>query len=355
MKKYLVTFLLAITLVPSVALASWWNPISWNIWNIFRSSSLGQQVQEINKDKKAPQKTQTKIATTTVSGNILYCNGLKYNKCPIGQSFVCPENEQEAFCEKDKTSEIKTPKTKDATVPLSVSKTEKLVQPVKAETKTENFNYLVIQVNKSITESVEQSLKLNIEFRTILQSRQQRSLDLQSEFQNHVVESVPKGVNIPNDMNRAIAKQYADDSEFARISIEIESTLIKALNDIIIQNRTFQNKASLSYYTEEQAIFSINKDTNEGYDALIYLNQKTRDNYDKYITFSKKTDSLVSQAVTALKKNADEYENQALLAKTAQPIQQISVPKIEFPKTTNCTLSGDGGAGLQAYVNCITY
>ncbi len=36
-----------------------------------------------------------------------------------------------------------------------------------------------------------------------------------------------------------------------------------------------------------------------------------------------------------------------------------SIPSIstmpQLPKTTSCTISGDGGVGLQAYVNCTTY
>jgi hypothetical protein len=33
MKKYLITFLTFVLLVPQVTLASWWNPLSWNIFN----------------------------------------------------------------------------------------------------------------------------------------------------------------------------------------------------------------------------------------------------------------------------------------------------------------------------------
>ncbi|MDD4900756.1 MAG: hypothetical protein PHS62_01420 [Patescibacteria group bacterium] len=40
---------------------------------------------------------------------------------------------------------------------------------------------------------------------------------------------------------------------------------------------------------------------------------------------------------------------------TSTSYQPIIVPKFEMPKTTNCTISGDGGVGLQAYVNCTTY
>src|SRR3989338_3661800 len=39
-------------IAPQVALAAWWNPISWSVWNIFRPAPKVQQVQ---------------VATTTVA------------------------------------------------------------------------------------------------------------------------------------------------------------------------------------------------------------------------------------------------------------------------------------------------
>ena len=50
-KSYVIIALLAVLIIPSVALASWWNPFSWNIWNWFfhtQTSVVGQQAQQNN-------------------------------------------------------------------------------------------------------------------------------------------------------------------------------------------------------------------------------------------------------------------------------------------------------------------
>lgn len=39
MKKYLSILVLTVFIIPSVAFASWWNPFTWKIWNIFNRSS----------------------------------------------------------------------------------------------------------------------------------------------------------------------------------------------------------------------------------------------------------------------------------------------------------------------------
>ena len=33
----LIIILLTVLIIPSVALAAWWNPFSWSVWNIFFS------------------------------------------------------------------------------------------------------------------------------------------------------------------------------------------------------------------------------------------------------------------------------------------------------------------------------
>jgi len=58
MKKYLLILLLAIFIIPSIAFASWWNPLSWSIWNIFRPTPHAQV-------QIATTITPTTVATTT--------------------------------------------------------------------------------------------------------------------------------------------------------------------------------------------------------------------------------------------------------------------------------------------------
>lgn len=109
--KFLIILLVTSFIIPQVALASWWNPLSWNIWDIFI------------KPKTAIQKPTTANPTTPIEVDILYCNGSKYSKCPIGQNFVCPTNGQDGFCDKGKSSEIKSPKIKEQPSPIPTNPT----------------------------------------------------------------------------------------------------------------------------------------------------------------------------------------------------------------------------------------
>lgn len=77
--------------------------------------------------------------------------------------------------------------------------------------------------------------------------------------------------------------------------------------------------------------------------------------YENYVTYRKnkdnfyvKTDAELRALYTLLKKEpASTPIYQPQIAPTFQMPQ--------LPRTTSCTLSGDGGVGLQAYMNCITY
>ena len=106
----------------SSVFASWWNPTTWKIFS----------------RKSNPVVQNVAIATTTES-TLLSCNGSKYNKCPEGQNFICPTNGEDAYCEKGKSDEVKTPKIKDAPVLTPSTKTVKLetAQKPKTETKAE--------------------------------------------------------------------------------------------------------------------------------------------------------------------------------------------------------------------------
>lgn len=42
-KIYVVILLLGVLIIPTTALAAWWNPFSWNIWNIFKPQTQTQQ------------------------------------------------------------------------------------------------------------------------------------------------------------------------------------------------------------------------------------------------------------------------------------------------------------------------
>lgn len=115
----------------SSVFASWWNPTTWKIFK--RENKVVTQ-------PKIEENVVLASTTTPVKAeesNLLLCNGSKYNKCPEGQNFICPTNGEDAFCEKGKSNDVKTPKTKeDAVIVPATSKTVKVVIPQKPKTET---------------------------------------------------------------------------------------------------------------------------------------------------------------------------------------------------------------------------
>src|ERR1035437_10190450 len=65
MKKYLL-IIVALSIVPSVTFASWWNPLTWNIFSLHQTNP---QAQIINATTSSDQ-TITDIATTTATTTI---------------------------------------------------------------------------------------------------------------------------------------------------------------------------------------------------------------------------------------------------------------------------------------------
>src|SRR5438045_963616 len=113
MKKYLSILTVLLVISPSIALASWWNPFSWSIWNIFNREN---NVAQVINSAVHPTKSNQEIASSTTNETIL-CNGQYWNKCPDGQLLVCPiDGKTDAYCSVPKTPTTKTSITATPTV-----------------------------------------------------------------------------------------------------------------------------------------------------------------------------------------------------------------------------------------------
>lgn len=140
MKKNLLILLLIIFIIPSTVLASWWNPFSWNIWNIFKASpkekvevvipvsiipTIGKN-QELN-EKKYPQKDikENVVLPTLVQEKIKdVCSNIEgiQSKIPNGKLFYKNTNECLTL------DEIKTKENEE--ILLGTSKSNKEETPV---------------------------------------------------------------------------------------------------------------------------------------------------------------------------------------------------------------------------------
>ena len=115
MKKYLLILFLIVFIVPSFALASWWNPFSWfkKSTPVIKQELIQQKVdvapsiqltpvsikEKVDKpliEKVAPKKVINTIPVSSTviqpqtPPNTILCNGKSWNSCPSGQNFFCP-------------------------------------------------------------------------------------------------------------------------------------------------------------------------------------------------------------------------------------------------------------------------
>ncbi len=324
----------------SSVLAAWWNPFSWKLFS-----------------KKGDIVTQNvSVTATTSQESFSWCNGSKYKKCSEGETFICPTNGEEAFCEKSKNDEIKTPMVKDS---LTANNDTKLLKTESLKTvgqtgkptakiekqSAENYNYLVVAYNESLTEAFERQLKLNIELKEIIDNRIRRSTEKAQIFQGYVVESVPEGVNIPNDAYRSLVKSYNGDANLMGILSKSEDGLIKGINEIISKLKIQREVERSKTFTKEQAIAQINVIIKD-YSSLETLHGYLTKNYNSYITNAEEVDTSSARLLDALEQNAKSYARAGYTSsQNTQPVIKINIPKIELPKTTYCNTRYTGVKG----------
>jgi hypothetical protein len=127
MKKYIFASFGILFLFPAIALASWWNPLSWTIFSwVFQSPAPTVQVQSTTTSSTTSEnilpilENQTSVSTTdtqsettpppaptkpkvTVTAPIVpkgtLCNGLYYSDCSSGDYLVCPTDGEKASCQ----------------------------------------------------------------------------------------------------------------------------------------------------------------------------------------------------------------------------------------------------------------
>ncbi len=108
-----------IFVIPQVAFAAWWNPLSWYIFSPFTNRvstfftpnntpnnvsplatsttgnvKISPQTVPTNKGQSVSTKTEA-----AVPKNSTLCNGTYYSSCPSGSDFVCPGDGGKAYCQ----------------------------------------------------------------------------------------------------------------------------------------------------------------------------------------------------------------------------------------------------------------
>ena len=129
MKKYILILFLVILIIPSIALASWWNPFSWKIFNkktqisvvapIIQNTS-DEEIQKLKQEIEDLKKQKTNIPITTKSDN----NETKKQIQTQIDSVLKDKAEQEALIAKQKIDEIKNIVTQPVSTQVTIQKPE---------------------------------------------------------------------------------------------------------------------------------------------------------------------------------------------------------------------------------------
>lgn len=337
----------------SSVFASWWNPTSWKIFK--RESGVA------NQERKGVVNVSTTTFNELTKDSFTFCNGSKYKKCPEGQSFVCPTNGEDAYCEKGKSDEIKTPKTKDIGSSVLTNKavtktvTTKVETPLKVTTQTENenFNITILSVIESLIRNYENYTGLFKEFNTILLEREQRSTEIKNALDKALLPASEYNTNYNNSIS-LLLKARTEEIAYLRA--------IRASNEQNISN--LENSISLmkQYKAQKENMFYLRMDAVKEAKELMPLYDKL-DPYmdafskfkDGYFEYTGKNDDLYSSTITALQnQNTTDYNYISAQRRTitqSAPASQITIPKIDLPKMPTTTYCESRYTGIHGNYN----
>lgn len=85
-KKVFLALVVAVFIAPQIAFAAWWNPLSWNVWNVFKSMPKAQPAQ-------IATSTVTAVADTTTKKTEV---GTTQGKLKENTGFVAPKETKTA-------------------------------------------------------------------------------------------------------------------------------------------------------------------------------------------------------------------------------------------------------------------
>jgi len=367
MKKLLSILTFLILVIPSTAFASWWNPFSWSIFSsVFHSKEQTQVVvitppQQESAKATSIEATSTPNSTSTplmTESEMVLCNGQYYKKCETGQLLVCPtDTKVEAYCSIPKTPKVRsdqptTQKNANPPSPTVISKAQTSQKVSTSEKPTEAVNFSSAVASAQLSQS-------------------KSYLDLVS-LCDKAIEYVDVAID---DLNTLVAKNEGivaglgyENSKISQAAIEdykgdIKTTML--YRDSLVGYKDTANKNSVIW--KNSSIANSNRFINreDGLAALVALQNDTNwqtsldyihTTYENYTKYRKGRDDYYTKIDAQLRAIYEKMNMTATApAYQPQPAPQILLPTYTPPKTTNCTVSGDGGVGLQAYVNCTTY
>ena len=321
MKKYFSILIFSIIFIPQLTFASWWNPTTWKVFN--RTDTKTQILE--NRVKELEKKLENKTATT-FSTDTLIKTAVKNN-----------------------VKAVVKPKSTDQIV-----STQKLT--TKSEQTTEdntNYSEQVISYLGRLIKEYDDTIsfaKESVSWINSVKTKAQNDRDLfaymrdTSTVQNlkDINDSLVKMVDITIDYCNRNKVWYENNIQtIEQVQKKLKDAQLGFYSKKIDQQR-FLSEFEASKVVVEN-IDSYNSTLSNNFKVVVAEIEKEQGQLDEVV-------NLYRMYLARLKGDLVESKSNPVISTTP-----IELPKIEFPKTTRCTISGGDGVGLQAYINCTTY
>ena len=290
-KQILVVFALGIFILPQIALASWWNPISWNIWKIF--SKQGSETQILENRVRELEDKLDKVATSTTTTST---------------------NSQEKAKTVSPAPAVKTVKT----VPVE-----------------ENFSAVLVGTYSNQVELLNKLIDVVDEMTLYIDS----NLDDMTRLRNSA-RAYSEG-----------AKSAGKDTTILDIFVDLYTNDIDSMNiyknyfigskDNIEKNgvvyyRNLSNTTSRVFISKEKAILELHKITNDN--SWQQISGAINKKFEEYKTYRKDSDNDYAEMEARIAGLASGYQSSV---STYTPLPPAPIIKIPTVRNTYCNVYGN--------------
>lgn len=318
MKKYLIILSLSVIIIPSVTFASWWNPLSWKIFN--RTSGPGTMKLQIS--------TSTNKTETTIDQNIEIERLKKEVELLKRMNSGKKENSN--------TSE------------------HKIIDTVyKINKSSENFN-------SSLLKAVSESLPSLINLRDYTISIRQ-SVDSRINYLDNLIKRTESSIEDPplsyeyvmldgstmsqREMDQKLLKFYIGDRNYSKIQGDILDQYLNKYNPIISQINIYISQLPNLIIDKSEFDRQLSDLTTINNGIKIDF-EKIKEIYTSFKSSSEEADKINKDSLDKLSRMLNNYVKTVDYNPPA-----IYVPN-RLPSVTNCFVTSYSGGGT---VNCYSY
>lgn len=379
MKRIIPFVIVSILVIPNLALASWWNPVSWfNNWSFSgrtetKTEVLEKRIQELESKLTTPTTTPqltkfyvkydnarirscasidgcnvvgyyNRTSIVTIKGEMI----LKLNDLPEWVSITTADGIT-GFISRSVLSETPVTKTTDS---LPIASTETNKPPIGS-----GDNAVLTTIDVQIIATDKESIEyLKSEILDV-----NKSINFFSKFKQILVDmndSAPKSVVIGDRYSKLVdilISNLEEDIRYFNTVVSQYTNMIDTLNKHISVAQENRKLFESKVYENDRAELT---------DAKFFFDQsqKDRDIIFKAYDISNDYSTYYQQQYSFYKKALSDFQNllasdrtslsQVFIPPTYTPSIPPTIPMIQMPKISRCNISPIGGGGVDLVVSC---